>query len=88
MAKLEIPENVYNWLVDLFHGRAHCTQYNGVVSTLHEITASLIQGLSIGPSSYVVNAADLKAVTKGRDDEVRGRQVILSFRQTTLIHVI
>jgi hypothetical protein len=49
MAKLEIPDHVYNWLVDFFHGHAHCTQYNGVVSALHEITASLIQGSSIGP---------------------------------------
>ena len=67
MAKLEIPDNVYNWLVDFFHGHAHCTQYNGIVSALHEITASLIQGSSLGPSSYVVNAADLKAVTKGNE---------------------
>lgn len=67
MAKLELPDNVYNWLVDFFYGHAHCTQYNGKVSALHEITASLIQGSSLGPSSYVVNAADLKAVTNGNE---------------------
>ena len=35
------------------------------VSTLLEITASIIQGSAIGPASFVVNAADLKAMTPG-----------------------
>jgi len=32
-----------------------------------EITASIIQGSAIGPASYVVGAADLRAVTPGNE---------------------
>jgi len=31
------------------------------------MTASVVQGSSIGPASYVVNAADLKAITPGNE---------------------
>ena len=54
------------WSV-FFSGHAHCTQYRGQLSSLQEITASVIQGSSIGPASYIVNAADLKAVTPGNE---------------------
>jgi hypothetical protein len=50
----------------LFTGVIHLASFQPL-SARHEITASLIQGSSIGPSSYVVNAADLKAVTKGNE---------------------
>jgi len=36
-----------------------------VKNPVSEITASIVQGTSIGPASYVVNTADLKAVTPG-----------------------
>jgi len=35
------------------------------VSTIKSITASIIQGSSVGPAAYVVNASDLNAVTPG-----------------------
>ena len=44
---------------------SHCTHYQGEESTVSEITASIDQGSSIGPASYVVNTADMKAVTPG-----------------------
>ena len=65
IAQLEIPENVYNWLLDFLQGHSHCTEYNGQSSALCEISASIIQGSSIGPAMYVVEAADLDAVTPG-----------------------
>ena len=67
LAQFDIPDNVYNWMVDFFSGHSHCTQYRRQTSTLHEITASVIQGSSIGPATYVVNAADLKAITPGNE---------------------
>jgi len=65
MAQLDMPDNVYNWMADFFSGRSHCTMYRGQASTMKSITASIIQGSSVGPASYVVNAGDLKALTSG-----------------------
>jgi len=67
LAQLDMPDNVYNWMVDFFNGHSHRTKYKGQTSSLHKITASVIQGSSIGPASYVVNAADLKAITPGNE---------------------
>jgi hypothetical protein len=65
MARLDLPVNVYNCLVDFFSGRTHCTVYRGETSTLKSITASIIQGSGIGPASYVINASDLNVLTPG-----------------------
>jgi len=59
MAQLDLPDAVFNSLVDYFRGHEHCTQYNGVTSAMLPISASIVQGLAVGPASYVVNAADL-----------------------------
>ena len=42
-----------------------CTTYGGDTSALETISASIVQGLAIGPASYVVNASDLKSVYMG-----------------------
>ena len=60
MAELDLPAIVYNWLVAFFAGHAHRTVYNGEVSSTRSISASIIQGSSLGPASYAVTAADLK----------------------------
>jgi len=65
IAQLHIPEYVYNWILDFLPGHSHCTVYNGEFSELCEITASIIQGSAIGPAMFVVEAADLKAITPG-----------------------
>ena len=65
VAYLHIPEYVYNWILDFLQGQSHCTVYNEKSSELCEITASIIQGSAIGPAMFVVEAADLKAITPG-----------------------
>jgi len=65
LARLDIPDCVYNWLVDYFSGHSHCTAFHGDISSLLNISASIIQGLAVGPVSYVVNAADLTPLTPG-----------------------
>jgi len=65
MASMNIPDDVYNWLDDLFDGRSHSTWFNGILSDRLDISVSIIQGSAIGPASYVVNAADLTTVTAG-----------------------
>ena len=59
MAELDLPLPVYNWLVSLIDGHTHRTVYNGGVSSTMSISASIVQGSSLGPASYAVIAADL-----------------------------
>ena len=65
MASLNLPDAVYNWLVDFFTGRSHCTMFQESTSEQLDISASIIQGSSISPVSYVINAADLSTTTAG-----------------------
>lgn len=62
LARLDMPDRVYNWLNDFFSGHTHCTRYQGQTSTFEPISASIVQGSGIGPATYIVNAADLKPV--------------------------
>jgi len=66
LAELDIPDQIYNWLVNFFAGHSHWTEYHGQQSTVQMINASIIQGSAIGPASYVVTAADLNVTTPGK----------------------
>ena len=57
VADLNIPDDVYNWLLSYFSGHSHCTRYGGESSALLEILTGIIQGLGIGLTSYVVNSS-------------------------------
>ena len=59
---LPISDCVYNWLLDYFSNRRHCTRFMNKISEFLAISASIIQGTGIGPVPYVVNASDLKAI--------------------------
>jgi len=61
-AQLQVPDCVYNWVNDFFDNHAHCTKYAGLVSSVVTIYASVIQGSALGPTSYIVTAADLHPV--------------------------
>jgi len=65
MALLNIPDAIYNWLVDFFSDRGHCTTFHGMTSQVLDISASIIQGSAVGPVSYVTSASDLSTVTNG-----------------------
>jgi len=62
MAELDLPAVVYNWLVAFFAGHAHRTVYNDEVSSTRSISASIIQGCSLGSALYTVTAANLKPI--------------------------
>jgi len=63
----DIPDQIYNWLVNFFTGHSHRTEYHGQQSTVQMINASIVQGSAIGPASYVVTAADLNVATPGNE---------------------
>ena len=65
LAALDLPTPVYNWLVDFFESHSHHTVFNGDVSRTRSITASIIQGSSVGPAAYTVTAADLRPLNPG-----------------------
>jgi len=42
LACFDLPDCVYNWLVDYFSGYSHCTSYRGHISAIENITASIV----------------------------------------------
>jgi len=65
LAQLDTPDHIYNWLADFFNNHSHFTVFGGELSTLLDVTASIIQGSAIGPAAYVVTAGDLVAAVPG-----------------------
>src|SRR6218665_1965094 len=59
MELLDLPDHVFNWLVDYFDNRGHATRLGDVISLVARINASIIQGSVVGPPSYVIVASDL-----------------------------
>ena len=57
MAQLDLPDAMFNWLVDYFRGHEHCNLYKGVTTAMLPISASIVQGSAVGLASYVVSAA-------------------------------
>ena len=64
IALLDITDAVYNWLVNFFSERRHCTRYGGCTSAMLDISASTIQGSAVGPVAYVINTGDLATVVQ------------------------
>ena len=56
---LPISDCTYNWLLEYFSKCCHCTRVKDIISGYLVINASIVQGSSIGPISYVINASDL-----------------------------
>jgi hypothetical protein len=59
LAKLNMPDNVHNWMVHFLNGHSHCTKYNGVTSAVETVNASIVQGSAIGPAAYIVASSDM-----------------------------
>src|SRR6218665_2057751 len=59
LATLELPDEVYNWLMGYLRDRKHATRYGGSVSTEASITACIVQGSGVGPLEYDISASDL-----------------------------
>jgi hypothetical protein len=64
-SRLNLPDNIYNWVEAFFRGHKHCTRFGDDISQFRSILASIIQGSAIGPVSYVVTASDLHVAVSG-----------------------
>jgi len=64
-AQLELPNHIYNWVSNFFYNHSHCTLFHDQQSSLLDITASIIQGSTVGPAAYVVTAGDLATAVSG-----------------------
>ena len=80
LSNLEIPDCIYNWLVDFLQDRSHCTRIARRQSTFAPINASVIQGSGLGPSEFIVNASDLHPIHE--------RNKIVKFADDTYLIVI
>ena len=47
MARLALPDAMYNWIINFLSGYSHCTKFDGRISELADIMASVIQGSSV-----------------------------------------
>ena len=58
LSKIDVPDEIYNWMRNGYDGRTHCTNFNGEISKSLEILSSVFQGSALGRTAYVVTAAD------------------------------
>src|SRR6218665_3615247 len=61
---LVLPDHIVNWLTGYFAERGHITKFQGIMSTIAFINASVVQSSGIGPSSYIVVASDLQPINR------------------------
>jgi len=59
LGTIDIPDHIFNWLTNYFFDRKHITKFQGEVSSVASINASVVQGSGVGPGSYVVGSSDL-----------------------------
>jgi len=63
LAGLDIPDSIYNWLVEYLKGRKHFTSFTGQISSVAVINASVVQGSVVGPPKFIIRTADLLPVS-------------------------
>ena len=64
-ARLKMPDNVYNWIVDFLECHSHQTVFGGQRSEFLKISASIVQGSGFGPALFSIVDSDLHPITLG-----------------------
>jgi len=59
LATLEVPDYIFNWLINFLQNRGHFTRYALITSAYAPINVSVVQGSGFGPTAYDVGASDL-----------------------------
>ena len=65
LAELQIPDCLYNWIIAYLGDRGHETKYNGLISAIVHINASIVQGSGLGPANFITTISKLKAAHPG-----------------------
>ena len=52
-SRLNLPDNIYNWMVDFLLDQKHRTRYAGQLSVDAAINASIVKGSGFGPPAYM-----------------------------------
>ena len=63
LSKADIPDNIYNWIIDYLSERTHSTSLSGNSSQPIGINASIVQGSVLGPTLFNINSADLSPLS-------------------------
>jgi hypothetical protein len=67
LAKLDIPDQIHNWILHHLNNRTHSTRLGKEISTSLPINASVIQGSAIGPFAFTVALSSLRPIFPGDD---------------------
>src|SRR5207245_6173715 len=67
LAQLNIPDEIYNWILSFLEDHSHSTRYKETTSAPLSINASVIQGSALGPAAYIVTASDLRPLNAGNE---------------------
>ena len=58
--KLNVPDNIHNWIITYLSDRMHCTRYDNDISSYKPINAGVVQGSGLGPALFSIATADYK----------------------------
>jgi len=61
LATIDIPDVIYNWIINYLEDRKHVTYYNNNYSSPSSINASIVQGSALGPFLFNLNSCELQA---------------------------
>jgi len=61
LATLDVPDSIYNWIINYLENRSHITYYNGKYSEHNDINASIVQGSALGPYLFNLNSCELQS---------------------------
>jgi len=67
LSSLGLNDTAYNWLVNFLSSRNHVTKFEGDMSEISAINASVIQGSAVGPFCFIASASGLRPQDTGNE---------------------
>jgi hypothetical protein len=67
LSKLNIPDEIHNWILDFLSNRSHQTRVSGTLSGSRTISASIVQGSVLGPTLFNINSSTLFPICPGNE---------------------
>ena len=64
LTRLNLPDNIINWIVSFLYERTHCVKVDGCLSNQISINRGTVQGSGVGPMLYTVMESDLRPLSK------------------------